>query len=76
MKKLLLVIGAGIGFILGSRSGRRPYEQLERKVRDIRARPEVQKAVDSVSKSAHEQASDVTHKVSDVTHKVAEKMPA
>jgi hypothetical protein len=69
MKKLLLVIGAGIGFILGSKSGRQPYERLEQKVRDIRARPEVQDSVDSVTKAAHEQ-------VSNVNRKVAEKMPA
>ena len=69
MKKLLLVIGAGIGFILGSRSGRQPYEHLERKVREMRGRPEVQEAVDSVTNAAHEQ-------VSNVTRKVAEKMPA
>ena len=40
MWKSMFLVGAGIGFILGSRSGRGPYQQLECKVREITRRPE------------------------------------
>lgn len=46
MKRVWLVIGLGIGFVLGSRAGRQTYETLEAKVRDIAQRPEVKRVAD------------------------------
>ncbi len=62
MKKLWLLAGIGIGFVLGSRAGRGPYE-LEGKVRRFRGRPEVQGAVDVATGKLHEQASGSAGKV-------------
>lgn len=72
MKKLLLAIGAAIGFVLGSRAGRRPYEQLETKVKSLTGRSSVQDAVSSTKQAVH-QASDaatatIGQKVDDVAH--------
>jgi hypothetical protein len=64
MKKLWLLAGMGIGFVLGSRAGREPYDQLEGKVRRFRGRPEVQGAVDVAREKLHEQATDLVDKVS------------
>jgi hypothetical protein len=63
MKGLWLLAGMGIGFVLGSRAGREPYDQLERKVRRFRGRPEVQGAVDVATEELHEQSTDFVEKV-------------
>ena len=51
MKKFLAVLGTGvgIGFVLGSRAGRRPYERLEARFREVSGRDDVRAAVDSAS---------------------------
>jgi uncharacterized protein YjbJ (UPF0337 family) len=91
MKKWILLVGAAIGFVFGSRAGREPYNRLEGKVREVTNRPEVQKAMGSVTKKAQDQVSDavdtahkkvsdtadtVHKKVSDAADKVAHKLPA
>lgn len=48
MKKLIFVLGLGIGFVVGSRAGRAPYEQLERAARNVAEDPTVrEKAADA-----------------------------
>jgi hypothetical protein len=74
MKKLLLAVGAVVGFVFGSRAGRRPYEQLEAKLKGFTGRSSIQDAVTSSKRAAH-QASDVAtstlgDKVDDVAHHV------
>ena len=64
MKKLWLLAGICIGFVLGSRAGLEPYDQLEGKVRRFRGRPEVQGAVNVATGKLHEQASGLADKVS------------
>ena len=39
MKKIMLLLGAGIGFIAGSKAGNGPYQQIEAKVREVTKRP-------------------------------------
>jgi hypothetical protein len=56
MKKLLLLVGLAVGFVLGSKQGREPYERLEAQLRQLAGRPEVRGAVDAVS----DRASDLT----------------
>jgi hypothetical protein len=74
MKKLLLVVGIGIGFILGSKAGRAPYERLEGKVREVSGRPDVQHAVsavsDSVSNATDQVVGAATQRVDDLTDKI------
>jgi hypothetical protein len=52
MKKLLLLVGVVIGFVLGSKQGRKPYERLEAQVRQLTGRPEIKGAVDAESDKA------------------------
>jgi hypothetical protein len=61
--KTTFLLGAGIGFILGSRTGRGPYQQLETKVREFARRPEVQDKAGQLKDAATEQASAVADKV-------------
>ncbi len=51
MWKLPFVIGGAVGFVLGSRAGRRPYEQLAERARRLAGRPEVQRVADQVGES-------------------------
>lgn len=71
MKKLALLFGLGIGFIIGSRAGRGPYEQIESNVRKMMGRPEVQEAVDQVSGAAKAQAGNVAQAVTERVEKVS-----
>ena len=59
MKKLLLLVGAAAGFIFGSKMGRKPYERLEAKARQLAGRPEVKGAVEAVS----DKAADLTDRM-------------
>jgi hypothetical protein len=52
MKKLLLLVGLVVGFVLGSQRGREPYERLEVQFRRLAGRPEVKGAVNAVSDKA------------------------
>jgi hypothetical protein len=52
MKKLLLLVGVAVGFVLGSKMGREPYERMEAQLRQLAGRPEVKDAVDAVSDKA------------------------
>ena len=63
MRKITFVLGAGIGFILGSRAGRGPYQQLETKVRGSTRRPEIQDTATHFKESAKGQAAAVVGKV-------------
>lgn len=54
MWKLPLVVGGAVGFLLGSRAGRGPYEQLENRVRQLSGRPRVQRVNDQVRESTRQ----------------------
>jgi hypothetical protein len=63
MKKLSFLLGLGIGFLIGSKAGSGPYEQLETKVRSVRNRPEVQDVVENAKVAASEQIQEAAYKV-------------
>ncbi len=63
IRKTTFLLGGGIGFILGSRIGRGPYQQLEMKVRAITRRPAIQDTAGQLTDAAKEQAAAVIDKV-------------
>ena len=52
MKKFTFLLGLATGFVLGSRTGRGPYEQLEGAVRQAVNQPKVQETLQSAADSA------------------------
>ncbi len=65
MKKMWLLVGLVVGFMLGSRSGRAPYERAEAQVRQLSRRPEVRQATNTASEMVHEKVGDLVDKASD-----------
>ena len=52
MKKFTFLLGAIVGFVVGSRAGRGPYEQLEGATRQMIDHPKVQSVLHSAADSA------------------------
>jgi hypothetical protein len=63
MRKFTFLVGAGVGFVVGSKVGSGPYLQLESKVRDVVVRPEVHDAVDRARDVAKNQVTSVADKL-------------
>lgn len=70
MKRFLFLAGLVIGFVLGSRTGRGPYESIERTARQVADDPEVQRqaarARDTAGRVAQDAAGTVKDKAPDV----------
>jgi hypothetical protein len=74
MKKFIFLLGIMAGFVLGSRAGRGPYEQLEGSVREMMEHPKVQRALHSAADSAEtarDSALDATTEAIDDASRVA-----
>ena len=63
MKRAVFLLGVGVGFALGSRTGSQPYEKLEARIRKMAGRPETRRAVDQVKGVAREQTDPALHKI-------------
>ena len=63
MRKLTILIGLAVGFMLGSRAGREPYEKFQQRVRRLRQKPEVQDTVASMRDEVTGRAGDLADKV-------------
>ena len=64
MKKLAFLLGVGVGFLLGSKAGHGPYQELERQVRAIANRQDVQEVIEGTKEAAHDRATDAVETVS------------
>jgi hypothetical protein len=71
MKKVLVLFAGAIGFVLGSRAGRGPYEQLERWGRRVAKRPEVRQVTDQLSASASQVSDTAAQTASSVANQAA-----
>jgi hypothetical protein len=64
MKKFLLLIGVGIGFVAGSKAGTGPYKRLEGTIRELSRRPEVKRSIDAASDKVSEKVEEVQDTIS------------
>ena len=78
MKKMFLLLGVGVGYVLGSRAGRERYEQIKTQAQKIAGNPKVQeaahKAQDTVTTQAAAAAGAAKDKVSDTGTSAADKL--
>lgn len=74
MKKFLLFVGAIVGFVFGSRAGRRPYELLETKARKLARRSDVQHAVDHTKWAVKDKVDETTTAIRDRADGVAQNV--
>jgi hypothetical protein len=68
MRKVVILIAGTLGFILGSRAGREPYDRLTSTLAKVRRRPEVRGVVDSVRDQVEQRSGELS---SDVQSKLA-----
>jgi hypothetical protein len=63
MKKLLLLTGAAVGYVLGTRAGRERYEQMKSKAQGFAKDPRVQQKAREATTAVKENAPVVKDKV-------------
>jgi hypothetical protein len=71
MKKMRFLMVLGLGFLLGSKAGSGPYEQVEARVRSLISRSEVQNAVEQVKSAAGVQVDEMAQRVGQQVEKVS-----
>jgi hypothetical protein len=57
--KILLVVGLGVGYVLGTRAGREKYDELVARVQKVWNDPRVQKQANNVGEFVKDKAPDV-----------------
>lgn len=65
MRRLIFIVGLGIGFVLGARAGRERYEQLRKLARKAAENPAVQEAAGAIQAQAVSLAKLVGDKLAD-----------
>jgi hypothetical protein len=68
MRKLTFALGLGVGYVLGTRSGRARYDQMVTKAKEVADRPEVRTVAGKVTSAVQET-------VATAQSKVGEKLP-
>lgn len=71
--KILLVVGFGVGYLLGTRAGRERYEQIKGAVSKLWNDPRVQRTVDQAEDFVKDKAPDVAEFLADGAKNVVAK---
>lgn len=72
--KILLVVGVGIGYVLGTRAGREKYDQMKAAVEKLWNDPRVQQQVDNAQDFVKDKAPEVAEFVADSAKKVVSQL--
>jgi hypothetical protein len=67
--KLMLLSGAAVGYVLGTRAGREQYEKIRSQALSLWKDPRVQEQVSTAQQVVKEKAPEVQHKVTDAVRK-------
>ena len=74
MKKLMLLIAGGVGYVLGTKAGRERYEQIKRTATRVKDDPRVQEKAQHAADLAKEKAPVVKDKVTTAASAAADKV--
>lgn len=74
--KILLVLGLGIGYVLGTRDGRARYNQMKNAALKVWNDPRVQEQVSAATEFVKENAPEVASAVSENVKKIADRVEA
>jgi hypothetical protein len=78
MKKLMLLVAGGVGYVLGTRAGRERYEQIKKTAMRVKDDPRVQEkahqAADVVKETAQQKGPVVKDKVAAAASSAADKV--
>lgn len=72
--KILLLVGLGVGYVLGTRAGRERYEQIKSTAQKLWHDPRVQQQVKHAEDFAKDKAPEVADFLSDGAKKVASQV--
>jgi len=76
MKKLLILVAGGIGYVLGTKAGRERYEQMRSTFNKVKDDPRVQEKAHQATELAKQKAPIVKDKLADAADKGAAKVGA
>jgi hypothetical protein len=76
MKKLLILVAGGIGYVLGTKAGRERYEQMRSTFNKVKDDPRVQEKTQQATDLARQKAPIVKDKLADAADKGAAKVGA
>lgn len=74
MKKLLVLIAGGVGYVLGTKAGRERYEQMRSTFEKVKSDPRVQEKAQQAADVAKEKAPLVKDKVSSAADAAGSKV--
>lgn len=74
MKKLMLLVAGGVGYVLGTRAGRERYEQIRQMAGRVKEDPRVQEKAQQAADMAKEKAPVVKDKVTSAASSAAGKV--
>ena len=72
--KILLVVGLGIGYVLGTRAGREQYDKIKATAQKFWNDPRVQKQVDNAQDFVKDKAPEVAEFIADGAKTVVSKV--
>ena len=72
--RILLVVGLGVGYVLGTRAGRERYNQMKLQAQKLWNDPRVQKQVATAEQFAKDKAPEVVDFVTDNAKKVVSQV--
>ncbi len=74
MKKLLILVAGGVGYVLGTKAGRERYEQIRGTFNKVKDDPRVQEKAHQAADLAKEKAPVVKDKVTEAANTAASKV--
>ena len=74
MKKLMLLVAGGVGYVLGTRAGRERYEQIKKAATRFKEDPRVQEKAHQAADLAKDKAPVVKDKVTSAAGTAADKV--